>query len=369
MKNSIHAHSTDQFDYPLPEELIAQVPSEQRDRSRLLVVERGSQKISHHSFHQIGEFLPEKACMIRNNVSVLPARLRGFRPTGGKVECLLLSPADGPATWWCLVKPGRKLSVGSTFGLQGEYTARILEVNPGGERLIRFTLEKDSSVTALANRLGSIPLPPYIERTVNDPRSSMDMDRYQTIYSDRTRQLAVAAPTAGLHFSPDLLASLEAEGVKTADLTLHIGAGTFQPIQTERIEDHAIHQEAYEIPPETQKIIRKEGPEELQRIAVGTTSARAMEDYSRKTLDSAPIDHRAPFAAKADIFIYPPFTFRAVDALITNFHLPRSTLLCLVSAFLTPGREEGIAWLKEIYAEAIARRYRFYSYGDAMLIL
>ncbi len=366
---SVQAHSdnlaTSRFDYPLPEELIAQEPSERRDRSRLLVVERGSGRLHHRAFREIGDYLPAGGRLYRNNASVLPARLRGFRAGGGAVECLLLRPGERPDEWRCLVKPGKKLSPGTSFGVEGEYRAEIVDVFEGGERRVRFLLERDPGVIALANRLGEVPLPPYIRRDPEDPRREMDRRRYETVYASRERQVAVAAPTAGLHFTPELLDALRDRGFSTAEITLHVGAGTFQPIQTEHISDHAIHREIYEIPPETRRLLETPGNE--PRIAVGTTTVRALEDYGRRRAQAA--DPESPFTAEADLFLYPPAHFELTDALITNFHLPRSTLLCLVASFLTPGGTGGIEWLKEIYAEAVARRYRFYSYGDAMLIV
>ncbi len=357
--------ATHRFDYPLPGELIAQEPLERRDRSRLLVVERDSGRLQHREFREIGDLLPAGGRLFRNNASVLPARLRGFRPTGGAVECLLLAPADGPNEWRCLLKPGKKLPPGATFGIEGAYRAEVLEVLEPGERRIRFFLERDASVTALANRLGEIPLPPYIRRDREDPRRDMDRQRYETVYASRDRQVAVAAPTAGLHFTPELLDALRDRGFSTAEITLHVGAGTFQPIQTERISDHAIHREVYEIPASTRRLL--ESPPDETRIAVGTTTVRALEDYARRRRPTD--DPDSPFTAEADLYLFPPSDFALTDVLITNFHLPRSTLLCLVAAFLDPGGTAGIEWLREIYAEAVARRYRFYSYGDAMLIL
>ncbi len=356
------------FDYPLPGELIAQEPLQRRDQSRLLVVDRQSGAISHRTFREIGDLLPPGGCLFRNNASVLPARLRGFLPTGGAVECLLLSPGARPHNWRCMVRPGRKLQPGASFGLDGEYRAEILNVLDEGERLIAFSLEKDATVTALANRLGEVPLPPYIRREKDDPRITMDRDRYETVYANQDRRVSAAAPTAGLHFTPQLLEELERMNFTSAEITLHVGAGTFQPIKTERVADHAIHREIYEIPPETLEILQ--APQPAPRIAVGTTTVRTLEDYARRrgTIPASPLPG-SPFTAEADLFLYPPARFALTDVMITNFHLPRSTLLCLVSAFLTPGETRGIAWLKDIYAEAVARRYRFYSYGDAMLIL
>lgn len=357
------------FDYHLPAELIAQEPSAQRDASRLMVVDRSTRKITHARFSEIGHYLPENPRFFRNNAAVLKARLFGQRPTGGKVECLLLQPAEDAQTWWCLLKPGKKTLNAGRFSLPGEYQAEVLEAGSNGNYRVRFQPERDESITDLTERLGILPLPPYIERADDDPRRDKDNERYQTVYADFEKRIAVAAPTAGLHFTPELIAELEAAGAAFHDLTLQIGIGTFHPIQVENIQDHNIHHEWYEIPVEA--FAQLQNPEAGARIAVGTTSVRSIEDAMRR-VTRAPECCQTPSGsvqAEADIYIYPPAEFAGVDAMITNFHLPKSTLLCLVSAFLTPGQEDGIAWLKELYAEAIDHKYRFYSYGDAMLIL
>lgn len=356
------------FDYDLPPECIAQEPAITRDASRLMVIDRASRNVTHTNFAEIGAFLPKDSRFFRNNAAVLKARLFGQRPTGGKVECLLLQPAEDALTWWCLLKPGKKVSQ-SGFGLDGQYSAKVLEAGDNGNYKVRFHLVHDESVTELADRLGMLPLPPYIERKTDDPRSVRDNERYQTVYADYAKQVAVAAPTAGLHFTPELIGALEANGATFYDLTLQVGIGTFHPIQVERIEAHQIHHEWYEIPAEAFAAINT--PQGGPRVAVGTTSVRSIEDAVRRIENAGPscLSPSGKVQAEADIFIYPPYTYEAVDALITNFHLPKSSLLCLVSAFLTPGSEDGIAWLKELYAEAVAQQYRFYSYGDAMLIL
>jgi S-adenosylmethionine:tRNA ribosyltransferase-isomerase len=352
------------FDYELPAHLIAQTPAARRDASRLLVVDRATRSIAHHQFSDLPRFLRPGDILFRNNAAVLPARLLAQRPTGGAVECFLIrpEPARGETAWWCLVRPGKKLPVGARFAHADDFSGEVLEKNAEGGALIRFTIPSGESVTALANRLGEIPLPPYITRDDPAARRCEDLERYQTVYADRSRQVAVAAPTAGLHFTPELLTRLSTDGVKTADVTLHVGLGTFKPIMSENVEEHAIHRELYELPVTTQQALFTPSG---RRIAVGTTSVRTLEDFLNH--HHAPLPHA--HAAEADIYIYPPRTFRGVDAMITNFHQPRSTLLCLVSAFLTPGSADGITWLKKIYAEAIAREYRFFSYGDAMLIL
>jgi S-adenosylmethionine:tRNA ribosyltransferase-isomerase len=377
--------NTDLFDYPLPERLIAQRPAERRDESRLLVVDRKTRSFAHRHFQDLPSYLGAGDTLFRNNAAVIPARLHATRPTGGQVECLLLRPAapswsagdparENPmsearspqlqahlADWWCLLRPGKKLPVGATFGLEGVFTGTVLEKTDDGLARVAFNAI-DGDILTVANRIGEMPLPPYITGHENPADRTLDRERYQTVYADRGHQVAAAAPTAGLHFTPELLGQIAAQGVGFADLTLHVGLGTFRPITADRIEDHAIHRELYEIPAVTQQALFNTTG---RRIAVGTTSVRSIEDFL--ATHSAPVGGN--FLREADIFIYPPRTFRGVDALITNFHQPRSTLLCLVSAFLAPGSTDGIAWLREIYAEAVAREYRFFSYGDAMLIL
>jgi S-adenosylmethionine:tRNA ribosyltransferase-isomerase len=355
---------TELFDYELPARLIAQTPAACRDQSRLLVVDRAAHTVAHHVFADLPRFLRAGDTLFRNTAAVLPARLHAFRPSGGAIECLLLRPEpNGAETWWCLVRPAKKLPVGATFAHpHGDFQGKILEQQNGGGALVSFTTRTGEPLIVIANRLGDVPLPPYIERHGTPDERAADLERYQTVYADRARQVAVAAPTAGLHFTPGLLAALAAQGVQTADLTLHVGLGTFRPIATDTVEAHAIHREIYEFPAAAQHaLFRYAG----RRIAVGTTSVRAIEDFLES--QNEPLNRAHP--SEASIFIHPPRVFRGVDALITNFHQPRSTLLCLVAAFLTPGSTDGIAWLKEIYAEAIAHEYRFFSYGDAMLIL
>jgi S-adenosylmethionine:tRNA ribosyltransferase-isomerase len=386
--------NTDLFDYPLPERLIAQKPADRRDESRLLVVHRATRRLEHRRFRDLPEYLRPGDCLFRNNAAVIPARLQAARPTGGHVECLLLRPAasgteasrlqeNSPSSsdvqspafglqpldhWWCLVRPGRKLPVGATFGLPGAFTATVREKTSDGLVRVAFAPEGGGDILAVAERVGEMPLPPYIAGRATDADRRLDRERYQTVYADRSRHVAAAAPTAGLHFTPELLARLAGDGIRFADLTLHVGLGTFRPITTATVEEHAIHREVYEIPAATRRALAAPTG---RRVAVGTTSVRSIEDFLAG--QDAPASPRPAEAslhlAEAGIFIRPPWTFRGVDALITNFHQPRSTLLCLVAAFLSPGATDGIAWLKEIYAEAVAREYRFFSYGDAMLVL
>jgi S-adenosylmethionine:tRNA ribosyltransferase-isomerase len=355
------------FDYSLPSHLVAQTPADRRDASRLLVIDRRSRRLEHRTFADLPAYVGRDDWLIRNNAAVLPARLLGRRPTGGQVECLLLRPMASENTWRCLVRPGRKLPVGAFFdGPDSAFRATIAAREADGSAIVSFSVATGEDITAVARRFGQVPLPPYIERDGTDPgQRDRDLERYQTVYADPAKAVAVAAPTAGLHFTPELLATLAAQGVRTADVTLHVGLGTFRPIATETIEAHDIHREIYEIPASTRPALLPSGPG--RRIAVGTTTVRSVEHFLART--AAGTGAAGTHIAEADLYIYPPYAFRGIDALITNFHQPRSTLLCLVSAFLAPGSTDGIAWMREIYAEAIAREYRFFSYGDAMLIL
>jgi S-adenosylmethionine:tRNA ribosyltransferase-isomerase len=352
------------FDYELPPELIAQTPAARRDQSRLLVVDRARHTVAHHIFADLPDLIGGRFALFRNNANVIPARLFAQRPTGGRVECFLHQPAGGPNDWWCLLRPGRKLPPGATFGRDGYFTATVLEKHEERGYRVAFVTPGRTSIVEVAHAIGEVPLPPYIARdpATGSALAPLDRERYRTVYADRSKSVAVAAPTAGLHFTPEVDARLASAGAQFFDVTLHVGLGTFKPIQTDDIEAHQIHREIYEVPAATQAALFSQHG---RRLAVGTTSVRTIEDYLRK--------HDSPTAAtvldEAALYLYPPTEFRGIDALITNFHQPRSTLLCLVAAFLAPGSTDGIAWLRELYAEAIASRYRFFSYGDAMLIL
>jgi S-adenosylmethionine:tRNA ribosyltransferase-isomerase len=366
------ALSADLFDYTLPPHLVAQVPAQRRDASRLLVVHRATREVEHRTFADLPDYLHAGDTLFRNNAAVLPARLYAVRPTGGAVECFLLRPLDDERTWRCLVKPGRRLAVGARFSdPQALFTGEIRQKDPDGAVVVHFTTKTGEPITSVAAQVGEVPLPPYIERptdpgTGHATHRALDLERYQTVYADTAKRVAVAAPTAGLHFTAELLATLAQRGIATADITLHVGLGTFRPIATATVEEHAIHRELYELPAATQRALFSPPPGG-RRVAVGTTSVRTLEDFLQT--HPAPLPGDAACVAEAGIFIYPPREFRGVDALITNFHQPRSTLMCLVAAFLAPGATDGIAWLQGLYAEAIAREYRFFSYGDAMLIL
>ncbi len=337
------------YDYNLPAALIPQFPLQRRDASRLMVINRRTREISHTQFSKIGEFLPLRALLVLNNTKVIPARLIGTKlPTGGKIEVLLIRPI-GEKVWEALVRPSRRVSRGTrlAFG-QGALTAQIREKTEGGICTVRFTYDGDFQ--SILARVGQIPLPPYIKR---EPDAE-DRERYQCIYA--STEGAVAAPTAGLHFTQALLDRLKRDGIDWVALTLHVGLGTFQPVKVEDIEDHKLHEEHIDIPQTAADLLNAAIEQGRKVVAVGTTSVRALEAVASD-------GGIRPYCGYTDIFIYPGYQFNAVDALITNFHLPRSTLLMLVSAFAD--RE----FILEAYGQAIARKYRFYSYGDAMLIL
>ena len=338
---------THDFFYHLPEELIAQTPLEQRDSSRLLKLDRQSGRVEHHHFYDIINYLQPGDCLVMNDSRVLPARLLGHRPTGGAVEVLLLRDL-GSKQWECLCKPGRKMQVGNEviFG-NGDLTATVIEVKEDGNRIIEF--HYDGIFLEVLERLGKMPLPPYIKEELEN------QERYQTVYSREVG--SAAAPTAGLHFTNELLNQIRANGVKTAFVTLHVGLGTFRPVKAENIHDHHMHSELCMISAETAAILNETKAAGGRVICVGTTSCRTLESL---------VNEDGSFEAKSkwtEIFIYPGYTFKAMDGLITNFHLPESTLVMLVSAFA--GRENVLA----AYEEAVREKYRFFSFGDAMCIL
>lgn len=345
------------FDYRLPPDLIAQHPAETRDHSRLLVLHRRDGKIEDRLFADLPFYLREGDLLVMNDTKVIPARLHG-RSEGGAVEILLVLELEKDR-WEALLKPSRKARPGQRLVFdQGSFEALIEGRLPNGRVLLRFFYEGD--FREHLNRYGVMPLPPYIKR---QELGEVDRERYQTIYAKE--EGAIAAPTAGLHFTWTLFDQLKARGVETAFLTLHGGVGTFRPIRVEEVEQHRMEPERYRIPEETAQAIKAAKNEGRRVIAVGTTTVRALEDAApMPDARTSHIEHRTSnVEGWADLFIYPGYRFKVVDALITNFHLPRSTLLLLVSAFAT--REQ----ILRAYHHAIERRYRFYSYGDAMLIL
>ncbi len=337
---------THDFWYDLPEELIAQTPLQKRDTSRLMVLDRATGLVTHKHFYDIIDYLQPGDCLVMNDSRVLPARLLGNRPTGGAVEVLLLRDL-GEKRWECLCKPGRKMQVGSQviFG-NGELTAQVVEVKEDGNRIVEFQYE--GIFLEVLERLGKMPLPPYIKEELQD------QERYQTVYSREVG--SAAAPTAGLHWTKELLEKARQKGVKTAFVTLHVGLGTFRPVKADEITDHHMHAELCMIGKETAELLNETKQQGGRIICVGTTSCRTLESLVN---DDGSFEEKSKWT---EIFIYPGYKFKAMGGLITNFHLPESTLVMLVSAFA--GRENVL----NAYNCAVEEKYRFFSFGDAMFI-
>lgn len=334
------------FYYELPEELIAQTPAEPRDSSRLLVYDRNSCKTEHRIFRDIADYLSKGDVLVINNTKVLPARMYAHTLNGGAVEVLLLKRLEKDR-WEVLVKPGKKCTVGKKLVVSDELSLTVEGITDSGERTVKFVY--DGVFEEILDRVGNMPLPPYIKEKLKDK------DRYQTVYA-RTEGSA-AAPTAGLHFTPELLNKLKEKGVEIAEVLLHVGLGTFRPVKEEIITDHKMHSEYFEIGERSAEIINRAKSEGRRVIAVGTTSVRTLEsaaDENGKIM---------PCRGNTEIFIYPPYKFKCADALITNFHLPESTLIMLVAAMT--GREE----ILSVYKTAVKEKYRFFSFGDAMMIV
>jgi len=340
----------DDFDYDLPDDLIAQQPATQRDSSRLLVLERPNASLADKSFPDVVDFLQQGDVLIVNNTRVIPARLLGHKPSGGRVELLLVrQDGNDPACWLAMTRSSKPIRVGTRLRFADRLEAELLD--DGSQQLRRVRLSWQGDLHEVLEAVGRLPLPPYIQREVEIG----DRERYQTVFAQHAG--SIAAPTAGLHFTPQVLASLEAKGVIIASLTLHVGPGTFLPVRVENLAEHRMHSECYEVSPQLAEIVNTARREGRRVVAVGTTTTRALE--------SACDDEGMLRAgsSETDLFITPGYTFRLVDALVTNFHLPRSTLLMLVAAFA--GRELVLS----AYQHAVQQRYRFFSYGDCMLIV
>jgi len=337
---------TSDFVYDLPEDLIAQTPLEKRDSSRLLVLERQTGRTEHRHFSDLPEYLHPGDCLVLNDSRVIPARLFGTRPSGGAVEVVLLRDLGG-GRWECLTRPGRKMRLGTEVTFGDELSAVVEEILPDGGRVLRFSYE--GIFLEILERLGQMPLPPYIKQQLDDPK------RYQTVYAREPG--SAAAPTAGLHFTNELLDKIRALGVDVRFVTLHVGLGTFRPVKAENVEEHEMHSEYCTISAETAEAINRARQNGGRVVCVGTTSCRTLESFAHEdgTMEAS--------SGWTNIFIYPGYKFKCVDALVTNFHLPGSTLVMLVSALA--GREN----ILSAYNEAVERRYRFFSFGDAMLIV
>lgn len=375
---------TADFDYDLPPELIAQNPTPRRDQSRLMVLHRASGEFEHRQFRALLDYLHPGDVLVLNDSRVIPARLRGVNlHTGGQFEILLLDE-NAPNDWWVMLRPGKRARVGTQIVLRelsgrlGELRATVLETNDEGHRRLR--VEGTPNIADVLEQFGEVPLPPYISRADGRQMKS-DRERYQTVFAQTAG--SVAAPTAGLHFTEPLLEEIRARGVRVCFVTLHVGLGTFAPVKTETVTAHRMHSERFNVREETVRAIKEAKSAGHRIIAVGTTTVRVLEtlarhrdesDQTTPTLQhssqhsSTPALH-CPTSSTTRIFIYPPYDFKIVDALLTNFHLPRSTLLMLASAFAAPNQTRGRDLILSAYAEAIRRHYRFFSYGDAMLIM
>lgn len=343
-----------EFDYDLPEELIAQTPSEKRDNSKMMVLDKDNHKISHKSFFNILDYLDEKCVLILNNTKVMPARLYGYKDTGAKIEVFLLKKYDNENRWEVLIRPSKRVRAGTILKVSDELSVEVMMPLPDdGKWVVKMIYDGD--LLEILHKVGNIPLPPYIERKMaTEELRQLDFERYQTVYAKN--EGSVAAPTAGLHFTEEILEKLKEKGVEIAYVTLDVGIGTFRPVKCENILDHQMDSEAFEISEETANLINKAKKEGKKIVAVGTTTVRTLESAYKM------FGEIKACRAASNLFIYPPYEFKVVDKLITNFHLPKSTLLMLVSALATKD------FIFEAYAEAMKEKYRFYSYGDCMFI-
>lgn len=345
-----------EYDYNLPEELIAQLPADKRDNSRMMVLNRQDRTISHKHFYDIVDLLDKNTLLVMNNTKVLPARLIGYKDTGAKIEVFLLKQSEQRLRLWdVLIKPSKRVKPDTIIKISDELSVKALKrLEENGEWLVELIFDGNNVLDVL-HRNGQIPLPPYIERKIqNDDLRKLDFERYQTVYAKD--EGSVAAPTAGLHFTKEILQKLEAKGVELAYVTLNVGLGTFRPVQCENVENHKMHSETFEISEKAAEQINRAKKEGKQIVAVGTTTVRTLETAYQKYGCIKPCqDH-------SELFIYPPYEFKVIDKLITNFHLPKSTLLMLVSALA------GKDFIFQAYKEAIENKYRFFSYGDCMFI-
>ena len=354
--------TTNDFDFDLPQELIAQRPLAQRDQSRLMVLHRDSGATEHRTFADLPGLLRPGDVLVLNDTRVIPAKFFCRRASGGRIEGLFLGEAD-VGVWDVMLKNAGRCKIGESLTAEGADDVALELLANCGQGRWSVRVHPDAPAVSILDRIGQTPLPPYIHRADGSPDAAADPSRYQTVYAERPG--AVAAPTAGLHFTDAVFHALDARGIERVTLTLHVGLGTFLPVKADRLTEHTMHAEWYDLSAETAEKLNAARREGRRIVAVGTTSVRALETVAEK--GKRPLF--SPASGWTDIFIYPPAEFRAVDALVTNFHLPKSTLLMLVAAFCSPGSTDGISTILNAYAEAVARKFRFFSYGDAMLIL
>jgi S-adenosylmethionine:tRNA ribosyltransferase-isomerase len=361
---------TADFNYNLPADLIAQHPLPRRDESRLLVVDRRAGSFSHHHFPALLKFLRAGDLVVMNDSKVIPARLHAMNVSLSRKFEVLLLEENGKNDWWAMMRPGKRAPAGTELvilkrdGVASAIHGKVVDVNNDGHRRIAFTGTSD--VMTQLRALGEVPLPPYIER-MGQQDMSIDEQRYQTVYAKTPG--SVAAPTAGLHFTPEILKQIAESGITSCSVTLHVGPGTFAPVKAENIVEHHMHEERFEIAEETAALINKAKAERRRVVAIGTTTLRVLESATRQAGDGANgSNYLIAGSSRTGVFIYPPHDFKIVDSLLTNFHLPKSTLLMLVSAFAAPGNTSGRALILDAYEQAIAKGYRFFSYGDAMLL-
>ena len=342
-----------EFDYELPEELIAQKPTEKREQSKMMVLNRQNHIIEHKNFFNIVDYLDENCILILNNTKVMPARLYGYKDTGAKIEIFLLKEKENHQ-WEVLIRPSKRVKIGTIVKISDELSAEILKpLEDAGKWLVKMIYDGD--IFEILHKVGNIPLPPYIERKMADDEiKKLDFERYQTVYAHD--ECSVAAPTAGLHFTQEILEQLKNKGVEIGYVTLNVGIGTFRPVKCDNILDHKMDSESFEISEKTAELINRAKREGKKLVAVGTTTVRTLETAFKQ------FGEIKACKSASELFIYPPYEFKVVDKLITNFHLPKSTLLLLVSALATK------EFIFEAYAEAIKNKYRFYSYGDCMFI-